>query len=846
MADIQGLNIAAPVAPYTTDDIYPTHFALYGRGGWRSVDTIAERDNIHFDRLEKGMIVSVHAVDKKYELLSFTSTASTWRELGLGSQQAGASSWGNIGGLLTDQIDLINFLKTNYVTATREFGPGVYAVGDTFIYGSITFKVNNPFSYTAAQISDAGGLAAVFKATEARCNPLFKMKKALELTPNLGAGVPQNVGPIDCMIYSDVSIDLTSISAVTLNVSAVNLVPYTNVNFIIKCFRTHDFVFDSASFATGTAVTLNQTIDTQQFITLQFIVNKDYKLQQLTTSGASGTPTGGNIYDIEDLKSDINLVFATASAKTVNTFHDTVDNTQVIQTAIKQWKQNARYDTDSIVRNGNLAFRNVGGQQRGEFVNFDEAYNTGRWEYVGHAATHRSIDTLSSSTHVWDWKNNPVYHVVSSNVIASTTVSLLNTAVYSGVEIALVYKRTSVQTISLNPDQFTGVPIFPDWEGTEQIITLNFRSIPFSSKFSFLGSGSGSLGTPLISFNGIFDITTRKVNLPFGTRSVLLFGMDNNAFIRPNQYTVDLTALPPTLTVSTALDELINGDQYWGTVAFSNASLGTIQSVQSVNGMTGAVTVTASSMGLAPVAQTGSYSDLINKPSLGIDYVSTIGLTAPATLLGDRTYHLSGASFSVTLPDPLQNLGKRILIRATTASTGLYKIIGSRHEIYAKESIEFLATTDGWSRSVYDKYPISIRITTDTAVPNNLVAAGGLTVPYTIQSFKNGPITFINNRITVERDAVATVDVATVLASLSITGFYQVAVIIVRDVATIASIAMVPVASPYANEVLGMHSMSFKYPFKKGDIIECSIYSSTTGKLRDDSPQPNTLTYNED
>jgi len=34
MANISGTNLAAPVVPFTTEDIYATHYAKYGNGGW--------------------------------------------------------------------------------------------------------------------------------------------------------------------------------------------------------------------------------------------------------------------------------------------------------------------------------------------------------------------------------------------------------------------------------------------------------------------------------------------------------------------------------------------------------------------------------------------------------------------------------------------------------------------------------------------------------------------------------------------------------------------------------------------------------------------------------------------
>ena len=40
-------------------DVYPTHEANLGKGGYRTVANITERDNIPFERCEEGMLVTV-------------------------------------------------------------------------------------------------------------------------------------------------------------------------------------------------------------------------------------------------------------------------------------------------------------------------------------------------------------------------------------------------------------------------------------------------------------------------------------------------------------------------------------------------------------------------------------------------------------------------------------------------------------------------------------------------------------------------------------------------------------------------------------------------------------------
>jgi hypothetical protein len=59
MATIKGQNVIAPVVPFSTDDAYPSHEALYGKGGLRTVANTAERDAIPSLRREAGMLIYV-------------------------------------------------------------------------------------------------------------------------------------------------------------------------------------------------------------------------------------------------------------------------------------------------------------------------------------------------------------------------------------------------------------------------------------------------------------------------------------------------------------------------------------------------------------------------------------------------------------------------------------------------------------------------------------------------------------------------------------------------------------------------------------------------------------------
>lgn len=66
MAKIPGTNVASPIAPFTSDDQFPTHDAIYGKGGQREVATIAERDAIPSARLTEGCTCYVAATEKTY------------------------------------------------------------------------------------------------------------------------------------------------------------------------------------------------------------------------------------------------------------------------------------------------------------------------------------------------------------------------------------------------------------------------------------------------------------------------------------------------------------------------------------------------------------------------------------------------------------------------------------------------------------------------------------------------------------------------------------------------------------------------------------------------------------
>jgi hypothetical protein len=55
-----GINLGAPILPATEEDIFPTHDAKYGKGGYRAVQTITLRNAIPPERRSIGMAVRVN------------------------------------------------------------------------------------------------------------------------------------------------------------------------------------------------------------------------------------------------------------------------------------------------------------------------------------------------------------------------------------------------------------------------------------------------------------------------------------------------------------------------------------------------------------------------------------------------------------------------------------------------------------------------------------------------------------------------------------------------------------------------------------------------------------------
>jgi hypothetical protein len=84
MAIIPGsVPISGFVTPTDDSDVYPSHSEEWGRGGYRTVATLADRDAITTGRRLEGMLVNVIATGIVYQLVGGI-TNTDWTEFTAG------------------------------------------------------------------------------------------------------------------------------------------------------------------------------------------------------------------------------------------------------------------------------------------------------------------------------------------------------------------------------------------------------------------------------------------------------------------------------------------------------------------------------------------------------------------------------------------------------------------------------------------------------------------------------------------------------------------------------------------------------------------------------------------
>lgn len=179
MALISGaVIVTGTIAPTDTDDVYATHDSKYGKGGYREVATIADRDSITPLRRTEGMLVYVQDISKLYKLENGTDNTN-WVEFQIDAAQVNYDSSGNnlTATNLQDAIDevqtsvhsfttkSVDYTLTGGATGTTTVNNGDAVVIDTVVeYAENDFSVG-PTTKTATSHSFVTGKYNVAKAT---------------------------------------------------------------------------------------------------------------------------------------------------------------------------------------------------------------------------------------------------------------------------------------------------------------------------------------------------------------------------------------------------------------------------------------------------------------------------------------------------------------------------------------------------------------------------------------------------------------------------------------------------------------------------------------------------------
>ena len=89
MADeLKGTKVISGLVPTSRLDSYPTHYAEFGKGGYRSVATMVDRDNIPEQRRELGMKVYVIETKTEY-ILEDSLDNGSWKVKGSSNGENG-------------------------------------------------------------------------------------------------------------------------------------------------------------------------------------------------------------------------------------------------------------------------------------------------------------------------------------------------------------------------------------------------------------------------------------------------------------------------------------------------------------------------------------------------------------------------------------------------------------------------------------------------------------------------------------------------------------------------------------------------------------------------------------
>lgn len=142
MAANSGTWVIAPITTPDTQDVFATHLAEYGKGGWRTVADLTARDNIPIERREVGMVVWVTSDSTAYQLVGGV-TNSNWQVFSAGGSSVGIENFTITGPILTaKQVTLAFAPTTPSVTILTPLGGVQQQYGVDFTITGTTLSWN--------------------------------------------------------------------------------------------------------------------------------------------------------------------------------------------------------------------------------------------------------------------------------------------------------------------------------------------------------------------------------------------------------------------------------------------------------------------------------------------------------------------------------------------------------------------------------------------------------------------------------------------------------------------------------------------------------------------------------
>ena len=213
------VKVIGAVEPNDLSDKYPTHNEIYGKGGFRSVATVLERDNITPARRSEGMLVYVIADGKLYQLKGGVANGN-WSD----AQFGGGSSTtivsidkGGTGAITAEDartnlgLGNLSIQNKDAVEITKGVIDGTLIGNLTPEKGKFTFlDVNSELTVTG-QVIVNGDIKATGDVT---ANSDIRIKKNIVNIPE----VSESLRRIHAVSYDRSDVDLHQIGFIAQNV----------------------------------------------------------------------------------------------------------------------------------------------------------------------------------------------------------------------------------------------------------------------------------------------------------------------------------------------------------------------------------------------------------------------------------------------------------------------------------------------------------------------------------------------------------------------------------------------------------------------------------------------------